>query len=131
MLDVHEINESIRAAQAEIAEIDGTDLSGFRPRDRDFKGRMLARRADLQETIKVDMARALTVAQSDLGAEREKAIEHFRAAEERATKAQTILDAADRLRAEAAARDAEAKARAIVNAERMSAGKKPLPSESE
>jgi hypothetical protein len=131
MQDAIEINQRIREAQAEIAEIEATDLSGYRPRDPDFTGRMLARKADLEESIKADMARALTIREDDLSSARREAVAHFRDAADREAKAKAILEAADRFRAEAAARDAEARAREIVDAERLASGKKPLPRDGE
>jgi hypothetical protein len=131
MKDVLDINQRIRDAQAEIAEIEATDLSGYRPRDPDFKGRMLARKADLEESINADMARALSIREDDLSTARQHAVVHFREADERQARAKAILDAADRFRAEAATRDAEARALEIVNAERLASGKKPLPRDGE
>jgi hypothetical protein len=127
MQEVVDINDRIAAAKAELEQIERTDLNAYRPRDPHFKGRTLARRETLEESIKADMARALAVSESDLLAARQDAVLHFRGEDAKAAKAKAILDMRDSIRAEAEQRELEARARALVNSERLLAGQPPLP----
>jgi hypothetical protein len=108
MLEVIQANERIKAAQDEIATINAK-----RP---DERAALLARREELQESVQKDMIRVLAVREQDLSSAREEAMLDFRKAEAEAAKGKAVLEAVDRLRAEAATDDVERRARAIVNA---------------
>jgi hypothetical protein len=129
MQDVLDVNERIATARNEIAQIERTDLSGFRPRDPHYREHMLARKADLESSIKADMAAAIAISEDTLEGARQDAVRHFREADARAAKSRAILEEADRLRAKAEAREISRQAQAIVNAERREAGKELLRAE--
>jgi hypothetical protein len=129
MKSVEDLKAKVEAARNEIAQIDATDLTGYRPRDPHYRGRMLARRDELVKSIDVDYARAVALSQSDHISAKQEALQQLRDVEARDAKANAILDATDRLREVAAAKDAERRAREIVNAERTNAGQSPLPGE--
>jgi hypothetical protein len=127
MLGVIDINDRITASRAELQEIEQTDLSGHRPKDVNFKARILTRKHELEESIKEDMARAIALRENDLQRSREETVMHFRDTEAQQAKTAAILSMRDTIREQAEQREVAARALALVNSERLLAGKPPLP----
>jgi hypothetical protein len=124
---VSEANDKMTAARAEIAEIEEQlRVGGHRPGNPEWRGQLLTRREELEQSAQMEAARAVSLASDDHQGAREEAIEFFREADAKEAKATAILDAADRLRAEAAARDVENRARGLVDSERRAAGLRPV-----
>lgn len=102
----------------QIEEIDRLDLTAHRPGDPDFRGRMLAKRADLEQAELHEAARYVGLAERDHSTAMHEAIGDFREADAQAAKTRAKLEAIERIRAEREAADVEAHAAKIVDAER-------------
>jgi hypothetical protein len=116
-------NERIEAAQAELDQIGRTDLNGHRPRDPDFKGRVLARKHELEQAILGDMARVISIAEDNHSAAQQEAVALYRQQAAEQAKMAAIRVAAKRMEAERAAAAIEKRAAALVAGRRLAAGK--------
>jgi hypothetical protein len=115
MIDVAKGNERIEAAKAEIADIEAqVNRGGYRPKDPDWRGRLLTRREDLETEIQTNMMRQMTIAEDDLASAKRKAIREFRQRATREDRQQRIAEAVERKTAEAEQAAIEARADEIV-----------------
>jgi hypothetical protein len=131
MLEVFQINDRIGEAQAEIAQIE-REAAGHRSQgDPTYRGQLLSRKADLEESIQQGLLRTIAIREDDLRGPRTDAVKHFRAEAAQAAKSRALIEAIERARAESEAHDVATRAREIVNAERQVAGKEPLSDEAQ
>jgi hypothetical protein len=123
MEEVFKANERITTLKAELAEVEGTNLSGYRPNDPDFRGRMLVRAEDLKQQIALEAINVMGIAEDDLQRAQVAAVEHFRQLDVDAAKNQAIATEAERLSAEADAAAIRGQALALANSRRVAEGK--------
>jgi hypothetical protein len=125
VVDFEGIRDRIDSTQKEIEEIDrDVATGGYRPRDPDWKGRALTRKADLERELKMEHARALDLREDPLSRAEAEFAEHFRAERAAEVRNARIRDAVARKEAEADQADIDALADRIVSGGRIALGNK-------
>ena len=125
LVDVEKVRSAITAKERELAQIEQeVAQGGHRPRDPDWKGRLLARKSDLERGIKIDHAHGLALMEDPLTSAEREAAELFREQRAAAAKTQRIQEAVARKTAEADEADIDALADSIVSARRFDLGTK-------
>jgi hypothetical protein len=117
------IRDGITAKEKQIEEIErDVATGGYRPRDPEWKGRALTRKADLETEIKMDHARAFALREDPLRKPEREAVEQFRAEQAAAARNERINEAVARKTAEAEQADIDALADRIVSGRRADRG---------
>ena len=123
MVEANRLNGRVEAFKKEIVSIDAMDLNAYRPRDPDFKGRMLARRRDAEQQLQQDVARIVALHEEGLGSAQLKAVAHFRDLRRHNDRQTRIAEAIARKQAERDQAEIDAIADGIVNGGRFKIGK--------
>jgi hypothetical protein len=119
------IRDGIEAKQKELDQIElDVARGGHRPRDPDWKGRALTRKADLEKEINMDHAHALALREDPLSRAEAEFVDHSRAQQAAEVRNQRISEAVERKAAEADQADVDALADRIIAGRRIEQGKK-------
>lgn len=98
--EANRLNGLVEAAKKEIAQIDAIDVNSYRPREPDFKGKMLARRKDAEEQMMRDVAAIIAISEDKMEGAQRKAVEYFRQLRQRDSRQAKIAQAVARKKVE-------------------------------
>lgn len=122
-VDLAAIRDKMAAIKAELAEIDATNLNGYRPADPHFKGRVLARKDELEREFASEALRAQWVAEQSFTSAEAEAVAEFRAADAERQYNAKLADAIKRQEQAQKDQAIEDQAASIVRSRRLAIGR--------
>jgi hypothetical protein len=124
VVDGHKLRSSIEAHHRELDDLDGVNLNEYRPKEPDFKGRVLSRRHAVEQLIARDMVEVVKLSEDKLEGPQRKAAEYFRELRQRNSRQAAIAEAIARKQAERDQAEIDSIADGIVNGSRYQFGKR-------